>query len=668
MWKTLLRDGHADPAFAARGRRARSPRIHAATAGSAGDRARASPPTHIFHAIRLEPYLLATAAAHPRSRRRLRGAGRRHRRDQARAGARRRQPEEHPGRPGGPVLLDAECAWYGDPAFDLAFCLNHLLLKCLWTPAGARGLPRLLRRACATPISPASSWEPPPALEARAAALLPALLLARVDGKSPVEYLTDEARPRPRAALRARRCCVRRRVDRPRRRVARRAGAAAGTTRARVTSPRPSIRDRRVRPPRLGLARPADGRGRSALPSGARGRAIAPAGASTRQRRGGRPARRRRRVRRARRAPRGRRRRTARSRRRCAAATPPTRPRIDARADRARRHAEQGAPRRQRDRRGLDGGRCTPRPRRAGLPLWRHLAGDGARVRCRCPRSRSSAAARTPAGARHAGLHGHRRRRGELRRGAGLDRRGLPRRRRADGASAGRLQGVADEGGWWPAFDANEEALDMLVRAIERAGFTPGRGGRDLARHRRLASSAAAGATASALDGTRARHATAWPSCCCGWLRPLSRSSRSRTRSAEDDPEGLARLHRGASATACRSSATTSWSPTPRASGARAARGAVQRGADQAEPGGHADRDARRARRGARALGWGTIVSARSGETEDVTIVHLAVGWGAASSRSARSRAPSAWRSGTRGLRIEEALAGTVGKSVLPSK
>ena len=36
--------------------------------------------------------------------------------------------------PDGPVFLDAECAWYGDPAFDLAFCLNHLLLKCLWVP------------------------------------------------------------------------------------------------------------------------------------------------------------------------------------------------------------------------------------------------------------------------------------------------------------------------------------------------------------------------------------------------------------------------------------------------------------------------------------------------------------------------------------------------------
>ena len=34
--------------------------------------------------------------------------------------------------------------------------------------------------------------------------------------------------------------------------------------------------------------------------------------------------------------------------------------------------------------------------------------------------------------------------------------------------------GVADEGGWWPAFDSNEAALDFLLRAIERAGYTPG--------------------------------------------------------------------------------------------------------------------------------------------------------------------------------------------------
>src|SRR4051794_16041108 len=39
--------------------------------------------------------------------------------------------------------------------------------------------------------------------------------------------------------------------------------------------------------------------------------------------------------------------------------------------------------------------------------------------------------------------------------------------------AAGRLAGVADEGGWWPAFSTNEQALDTLVAAIEKAGFRP---------------------------------------------------------------------------------------------------------------------------------------------------------------------------------------------------
>ena len=63
---------------------------------------------------------------------------------------------------------------------------------------------------------------------------------------------------------------------------------------------------------------------------------------------------------------------------------------------------------------------------------------------------------------------------GELRAGAGLDGRGLPRRRAASWPSAGLLKGVADEGGYWPELASNEAALDVLARAIERAGFRPG--------------------------------------------------------------------------------------------------------------------------------------------------------------------------------------------------
>jgi enolase len=39
----------------------------------------------------------------------------------------------------------------------------------------------------------------------------------------------------------------------------------------------------------------------------------------------------------------------------------------------------------------------------------------------------------------------------------------------------GKLNGIADEGGVWPDFSANEEGLEYLTRAIEDAGFTPGR-------------------------------------------------------------------------------------------------------------------------------------------------------------------------------------------------
>ena len=91
----------------------------------------------------------------------------------------------------GPVLLDAECAWWGDPAFDLAFCLNHLLLKCLWTPS-ARARFLACFDALVAAYRAGTTWEPGDALEARAARLLPGLFLARVDGKSPVEYITAE--------------------------------------------------------------------------------------------------------------------------------------------------------------------------------------------------------------------------------------------------------------------------------------------------------------------------------------------------------------------------------------------------------------------------------------------------------------------------------------------
>ena len=187
-WKQELREGRVDTQFAAQvGDRLGT--IHAATAGRS-DLAACFASDRIFHAIRLSPYLESTALAHP---------------DLAQVidelvdtTARTRlvlvhgdvSPKNILVGAGGPVFIDAECAWYGDPAFDLAFCLNHLLLKCLWVPHAAAALTDSYRRLYEA-YRLRVSWEPVEALERRTAQLLPVLALARVDGKSPVEYLTD---------------------------------------------------------------------------------------------------------------------------------------------------------------------------------------------------------------------------------------------------------------------------------------------------------------------------------------------------------------------------------------------------------------------------------------------------------------------------------------------
>jgi len=189
LWKAQLRASRADPAFAgAVGERLA--RVHAATAGRE-DVARQFASDANFHALRLEPYLLATARAHPDLGPVLDALAQRTARTRLALVHGDVSPKNILSGPAGPVFLDAECAWYGDPAFDIAFCLNHLLLKCAWVPsAQARFL------ACFDALAGAYlqgvSWEAAASVEARAASLLPGLLLARVDGKSPVEYLEDE--------------------------------------------------------------------------------------------------------------------------------------------------------------------------------------------------------------------------------------------------------------------------------------------------------------------------------------------------------------------------------------------------------------------------------------------------------------------------------------------
>jgi aminoglycoside phosphotransferase (APT) family kinase protein len=190
LWKSALRDGNADPEFAA-AVAAALVRIHAATAGDFAV-AMEFPTDAIFFDIRLEPYLLATAAAHPDRADALRALVATTQASKCALVHGDVSPKNILIGPAGPVFLDAECAWWGDPAFDAAFCLNHLLLKCLWNRGATDGFLACYDAFAAAYLA-GITWEKPAAIEARIAHLLPGLLLARVDGKSPVEYITTDA-------------------------------------------------------------------------------------------------------------------------------------------------------------------------------------------------------------------------------------------------------------------------------------------------------------------------------------------------------------------------------------------------------------------------------------------------------------------------------------------
>lgn len=189
VWKSELRDGRIHTETAAAVARAIAA-IHAGTARRDAIAQRFAN-DHIFHQIRLEPYLVATAARHADCALRLRELAAITARNKLALVHGDLSPKNILLAARGPILLDAECAWYGDPAFDLAFCLKHMLLKCLWRPQWRERYLDCYDALAASYLA-GVVWEPRAAIEARVAHLLPGLFLGRVDGKSPAEYLDDE--------------------------------------------------------------------------------------------------------------------------------------------------------------------------------------------------------------------------------------------------------------------------------------------------------------------------------------------------------------------------------------------------------------------------------------------------------------------------------------------
>ena len=127
LWKAQLLAGCVEPDFAAAVGRDLAI-IHARSAADPDVR-EAFANDGTFEAIRIEPYLRATGRAHPELAPRFEALARTTLSTKRALVHGDVSPKNILRGPLGPVFLDAECAWFGDPAFDLAFCLNHLLLK-----------------------------------------------------------------------------------------------------------------------------------------------------------------------------------------------------------------------------------------------------------------------------------------------------------------------------------------------------------------------------------------------------------------------------------------------------------------------------------------------------------------------------------------------------------
>ncbi|TPQ22382.1 phosphopyruvate hydratase [Streptomyces sporangiiformans] len=216
---------------------------------------------------------------------------------------------------------------------------------------------------------------------------------------------------------------------------------------------------------------------------------------------------------------------------------------------------------------------------------------------------------------------------------------------------AGKTGGVADEGGFWPAFDSNEEALETLTLAIENAGFAPSA---QVGISLDIAASqfGSAGKYRLALDDS-ALDTGALIEMLGRWIETYPILS-IEDPLGEDDPEGMIEFTRryGDRCQVIGDDFLVTNAKRVQAAAADGAANAVLIKPNQAGT----VTEALAALRAGQEAGFATIVSARSGESEDVTIAHLSVGWDAGQLKVGsftRSERMAKWNEV---LRIEEAL------------
>jgi enolase len=215
----------------------------------------------------------------------------------------------------------------------------------------------------------------------------------------------------------------------------------------------------------------------------------------------------------------------------------------------------------------------------------------------------------------------------------------------------GLLAGVADEGGWWPSFASNEQALDMLVRAIENAGYIPGA---DVSIALDIAASefGSDGKYHLALDESELDT----DGMCERLLHWIERYPIVSIEDplAEDDEAGLIAFTRAVGSKVQVVGDDYLVTDAARVCNA-SAKGACNSVLIKPNQAGTVT-ETRAALASAHLAGFSTIVSARSGESEDATIVHLATGLNAGQLKVgsfARSERMAKWNEG---VRIETCL------------